>query len=168
MNRWIDELRPLHDKRPRAVLLRSYTDFIQAPARGIMQSYKELLVWQVAMTLANDVYGVTRRFPREETYGLTSQIRRSAVSMPSNIAEGQGRATRGEFLPFLGHARGSLFELETQLTLAANLEYLEHSEESRILGTLTRVAQLLNALITSLQPSTRNRSTIHGPRSTTA
>src|ERR1700722_13943641 len=108
-----------------------------------MQSYKELLVWQVAMGLVADVYRITRRFPREEVYGLTSQIQRSAVSVPSNIAEGQGRATRGEFIQFLGHSRGSLFELETQLTIAGELGYLESQDQARILGTLTRAAQLL-------------------------
>lgn len=133
-----------------------------------MQSYKELLVWQVAMSLANEVYGVTRQFPREEMYGLISQIRRSAVSVPSNIAEGQGRATRGEFVQFLGHARGSLFELETQLTIAGELGYLGRQDQTRVLGSLTRVAQLLNALITSLRSSGGNRSTIHDPRFTTA
>ncbi len=129
-----------------------------------MQSYKELLVWQVAMGLVADVYRVSRRFPREEIYGLTSQVRRSAVSVPSNIAAGQGRAARGEFIQFLGHARGSLFELETQLAIAADLEYLEREETARMLRTLTRVAQLLNALIASLRPLNRDRSTIHDSR----
>jgi four helix bundle protein len=133
-----------------------------------MQSYKELLVWQVAMGLANEVHRITRQFPREEMYGLISQIRRSAVSVPSNIAEGQGRATRGEFIQFLGHARGSLFELETQLTIAGQLGYVKSLDQTRILATLTRVAQLLNGLMTSLRPSTQARSTIHDPRSTTA
>jgi four helix bundle protein len=130
-----------------------------------MQSYKELLVWQVAMGLVADVYRITRRFPREEVYGLTSQIQRSAVSVPSNIAEGQGRATRGEFIQFLGHSRGSLFELETQLTIAGELGYLESQDQARILGTLTRAAQLLNGLMTSLRPSPTKRSTIHDSRS---
>jgi four helix bundle protein len=131
-----------------------------------MHSYKELLVWQVAMGLVSEVYRVTREFPRAEIYGLTSQLRRSAVSVPSNIAEGQGRATRGEFIQFLGHARGSLFELETQLTIAGELGYLESQEQARILGMLTRVAQLLNGLLTSLRPSTTKRFTMHDSRST--
>ena len=82
-----------------------------------MQSYKELVVWQKATNIVLDVYATTKDFPREEIYGLTSQLRRCAVSISSNIAEGQGRATKGEFVQFLCHARGSLFELETQSSL---------------------------------------------------
>lgn len=128
-----------------------------------MQSYKELLVWQGAMDLASATYRTTRLFPKEEMYGLISQLRRSAVSVPSNIAEGQGRATTGEFLQFLGHARGSLFELETQFILANDLGYIETADQTMITQKITRVAQLLNGLISSLRPS---QTTIHEPRST--
>jgi four helix bundle protein len=76
-------------------------------------SYADLKVWQKAIDLVTDVYKHTKLFPKEEIYGLTSQIRRAAVSIPCNIAEGQGRLTRGEFKQFLGHARGSLPELQT-------------------------------------------------------
>ena len=79
------------------------------------RTYRELLVWQKAKALAVQVYRSTEQFPRNETYGLTSQLRRAAVSVPSNIAEGQGRLTSGEFSHFLGQARGSLLEMETQL-----------------------------------------------------
>ena len=116
-----------------------------------MQSYKELVVWQVAMDLVRDIYRATKLFPREEVYGITSQLRRSAVSVPSNIAEGQGRATRGEFVQFLCNARGSLFELETQLIIAKDLGYLNDSSSVETTEKLTRVAQLLNALISSLR-----------------
>src|SRR4051794_26917561 len=87
------------------------------------QSYRELIVWQRAMDLATTLYQVSASFTREETYSLTSQVRRAAVSVPSNIAEGQGRATRGEFYQFLGHARGSLYEyeVETNVQLAVCL-----------------------------------------------
>ena len=130
-----------------------------------MQSYGELLAWQQAMVLASDVVRVTKTFPREETYGFSSQLRRAAVSVPSNIAEGQGRASRGEFLQFLCIARGSFFELETQLVNAGDLGYLKSDDNTAVGRQLTRVAQLLNALITSLRTSAK-RSTIHDSRST--
>jgi four helix bundle protein len=86
-------------------------------------SYKDLIVWREAKSLATTIYHATESFPKREWYGLTSQIRRSAVSVPSNIAEGQGRLTRGEFIQFLGHARGSLLELRTQLGIAVDLNH---------------------------------------------
>jgi len=131
-----------------------------------MQSYKELSVWQQSMNLVSEVYRITRPFPREEIYGLTSQLRRCAVSVPSNIAEGQGRSTRGEFLQFLCHARGSLFEMETQLIIAAELGYVSDNDQRVVINQLTRVAKLLNALITSLRLSPSKQSTIHDLRST--
>jgi len=82
--------------------------------------YKELLVWQKGMALAKLVYRLTVRFPREEKFGLTSQIRRASVSVPSNIAEGQARQSTKEFLQFLSHAEGSLAELETQVLLSGS------------------------------------------------
>jgi four helix bundle protein len=97
------------------------------------RSYRELLVWQKAKALAVEIYKATDQFPRSETYGLTSQIRRAAVSVASNIAEGQGRLTSGEFLHFLGQARGSLLELDTQLAIALDLNYLE-AEKHKVLG----------------------------------
>ncbi len=87
------------------------------------QSFRELLVWQRAMQLCVTVYRLTREFPREEIYGLTSQIRRAAVSVPSNIAEGQGRLNPGEFRQFLGIARGSICEVQTQLEIARALQF---------------------------------------------
>jgi four helix bundle protein len=112
------------------------------------QSFKDLIVWQKAMTLVTEVYAVTRTFPKEELFGLVSQMRRSAVSVPSNIAEGQGRLTRGELRQFLGTAKGSLFELETQILIAQNLGYLK--DTTRILEQLSEVARLLNGLLSSL------------------
>lgn len=87
------------------------------------QSFRELTVWQRAMQLTVAIYRLTRDFPREELYGLTSQVRRSCISIPSNIAEGQGRLSVGEFKQFLGVARGSNFELQTQLEIARSLEF---------------------------------------------
>ncbi|HVZ83708.1 MAG TPA: four helix bundle protein [Terracidiphilus sp.] len=87
------------------------------------QSFRELIVWQRAIELSTVTYRLTQSFPREELYGLTSQIRRAAVSIPSNIAEGQGRLGTGEFRQFLGIARGSNFELQTHLEIARNLNF---------------------------------------------
>jgi four helix bundle protein len=88
----------------------------------MVQSFRDLVVWQRAMQLAVAIYRLTKDFPREELYGLTSQIRRAAVSIPSNIAEGQGRQSTGEFKNFIGIARGSNFELQTQLEIARALQ----------------------------------------------
>jgi four helix bundle protein len=128
-------------------------------ADASLRSYKELVVWQRALDLVGEVYAVSKAFPRDEVYGLTAQLRRSAVSVPSNIAEGQGRATRGEFIQFLCHARGSLFELETQIILSLRLNYISADVEERLLMRLTEVARLLNGLLTSL--GTAARKTIH-------
>lgn len=113
--------------------------------------YKDLIVWQKAKALAANVYRITESFPKCETYGLTSQARRAAVSVVSNIAEGQGRLTVGEFEHFLGMSRGSLLELETQLAIAVDLHYLT-SERLKQLETESReILRLLNGLINSLR-----------------
>jgi len=91
----------------------------------VARSYREFLVWRKAKSLAVHIYQGTDGFPRSELYGLTSQLRRAAVSVVSNIAEGQGRLTSGEFLHFLGQARGSLLELDSQLEIAYDLAYLD-------------------------------------------
>ncbi len=91
-------------------------------SKGPARSFRELVVWQRSIQLAAAVYRLTREFPKEELYGLSSQIRRSAVSVPSNIAEGQGRLSTGEFRQFLGVARGSNFEIQTQLEIARTLK----------------------------------------------
>jgi four helix bundle protein len=106
--------------------------------------HHRLVAWQEAMGLVRAVYRVTRAFPAEETYGLTAQLRRSAVSIPSNVAEGAGRSGRREFLKFLNIARGSLSELETQLLIAADLEYLSLKHETFAL--LGRVSRLITGL----------------------
>lgn len=115
-----------------------------------LRSYQELIAWQRSIQLVADVYRATQVFPREETYGLTSQIRRAAVSIPSNIAEGQGRLSRGEFKQFLGHARGSIFELESQLLIARSLDYFGDEETRILLGKVAEVARILNGLLRSL------------------
>jgi four helix bundle protein len=112
------------------------------------------------MTLAEDVYRATGKFPKEEVYGLTSQMRRAAVSIASNIAEGQARHGRGELLQFLGYARGSLAELGTQVTLAARLGLFAPSIELSLCELVAEVGRLLNGLRNSLMPerTANNRS----------
>jgi four helix bundle protein len=117
----------------------------------VARSYRELLVWQKAKVLAIHAYKATEQFPRTETYGLTSQLRRAAVSVASNIAEGQGRLTSGEFIHFLGQARGSLLELDTQLAIALDLNYLRPDGYEILDRDLYQVLGLLNRLIESLR-----------------
>src|SRR6266404_5178466 len=114
-------------------------------------SYRELVAWQKARELAREIYRATDDFPAKELYGLTSQMRRAAVSIPSNIAEGQGRNTRGEFHQFLGHARGSLLELETQLQLAADLGFLSADRLQELNVQCAEVLRVLNGLLESMR-----------------
>jgi four helix bundle protein len=107
-------------------------------------------VWQKGVALVTDAYRWTARFPKSEIYGLTSQIRRAAASVPANIAEGQGRSSRGEFKLFLGHARGSLYELETHVLVSRNLRYLSEEECSELIARIHEVGRLLNGLLKSL------------------
>ncbi|HEX6467357.1 MAG TPA: four helix bundle protein [Terriglobales bacterium] len=114
------------------------------------QSYKDLITWQKAMAFVVQVYRVTDQFPAKELYSLTSQIRRSAISIPSNIAEGKGRLTAGEFKQFLGHARGSTLELETQLMIANELGYIDEATIGRLLAGTSEIGKLINGLLSSL------------------
>jgi four helix bundle protein len=115
------------------------------------RSYRDLVVWQKAKRFAIEVYGATETFPDRERFGLSSQLRRAAVSVASNIAEGQGRLTKGEFLQFLGHARGSLLEVETQLAIARDLGYLSEGQFENLDRAAYQVLGLLNRLIESLR-----------------
>jgi four helix bundle protein len=119
----------------------------------LSRTYRELLVWSKAKHLATLVYRETEGFPRSELFGLTSQIRRAAVSVPSNIAEGQGRLTKGEFRHFLGQARGSILELETQLAIAYDLGYLPQQGQQILDSQTFQVLGLLNRLLDSLSTS---------------
>jgi four helix bundle protein len=114
----------------------------------MVKDYKDLQVWQKSMALALQVYELTAHFPKEEVYGLTSQVRRFAVSIPSNIAEGSSRSGTKEFLQFLSIARGSAAELETQIILASQLGYCT---EADIFSDLTSVRQMINAVMRSLK-----------------
>jgi four helix bundle protein len=120
-----------------------------------VQSYRQLIAWQKAMDFVAAVYKTTRMFPKEEMYGLTSQLRRAAVSIPSNIAEGQGRQTTGEFRQFLGHARGSLLETETQILLCERLDYLDSKTAEMLIGHAAELGRILNGLMNSLEKSRR-------------
>jgi len=122
-------------------------------------SYKDLVVWQRAVTMVTEVYRATQSFPREEMYGLTSQLRRSAVSVASNIAEGQGRISKGEFRQFLGMARGSLIEMETQIVIAGNLGYMKAETAHHVTTCSAEVSRLLNGLMQALQPHEVPRKT---------
>ena len=116
-----------------------------------VRSYRELVAWQKAIELVTEVYRCTQGFPRHEVYGLAGQLRRAAVSIPSNIAEGQGRVTRGEFKQFLGHARGSVFELDSQILIARNLGYLDDGGANLLLDKIHEVGRILNGLLSSLE-----------------
>lgn len=122
-------------------------------------SYKELVVWKKAMELARLVYEMTATFPSTEKYGLVSQMRRAAVSVPSNIAEGQGRSTAGEFRQFLGNARGSLYELETQSILAEDLGWLSGDDASSMRVRVETIGKLLNGLMRSLRAGPDTKQT---------
>ena len=115
-----------------------------------IRDYKDLHVWQKGMELAKHVYLLTNRFPPEEKFGLVSQMRRAAVSVPSNIAEGQARNTTGEFVQFLSHAEGSAAELDTQLRLSIELGYYVAADLSEVFRILTDIQKMLKRLRQSL------------------
>ena len=114
-------------------------------------SFRDLLVWQRAMQLTIVIYRLTKEFPREEAYGLTSQIRRAAVSLPSNIAEGHGRLNSGEFRQFLGIARGSNFELQTQLQIARELEMGDSKLVDQAENLSHEVGKMIYAILESIK-----------------
>ncbi len=116
----------------------------------MIKDFKDLIVWQKAMVLVEEVYRVVKKLPKEELYALSNQIRRSAISIPSNIAEGQGRNSKKEFNQFLAIAKGSKAELETQLLLCVKVNYLNQSEIETATGLIQEVGKMLNALQKSL------------------
>ncbi len=116
------------------------------------QSFKDLVAWQKAMDLVVEIYAATERFPKHELYGLTSQIRRAAVSVPSNIAEGQAHFSKIAFRHYLRHAKGSIAELETQLLIAHRLKYLDDAAAARLTKMADDVGRILSGLIASLRP----------------
>jgi four helix bundle protein len=119
-------------------------------AAAPIKSHRDLIAWQKAMDLVVLVYEATAVFPKHELYGLTSQMRRAATSIPANIAEGQGRRSKSEFGQFLGNARGSLLELDTHLEVALRLKYLTPAQHERVQGHVVEVGRIINGLLRSL------------------
>jgi four helix bundle protein len=115
-----------------------------------VKNYQELIAWQKARDLVEEVYIASKTFPREEIYGLRSQVRRAAISIPSNIAEGQGRRTTPDFLRHLSIAYGSLREVETQILIATRLRYLVQGKCQDVMKITGEVGRLLNGLMASL------------------
>jgi four helix bundle protein len=120
-----------------------------------MKSYKDLIVWQKSMVMAKEAYEATRHFSKDEIYGLTSQMRRSAVSIPSNIAEGWGRQSKGDYIHFLKVAQGSAAEFETQLILSSEIGYMAKETLDPLLNKLGEIQKMLNSLIRSLSSDTQ-------------
>jgi four helix bundle protein len=118
---------------------------------GNLQTYRDLIVWQKAKELALDAYKVTRGFPKEEQFGLISQIRRSAVSISSNIAEGYGRQSTVDYVRFLQISRGSLYELKTQLEIAHDLNYSDAATFQELQSLSLEIEKMLNTLIKKLK-----------------
>ena len=119
------------------------------PGRQVKR-YQDLVAWQLARVLVKSVYKASQKFPREELYCLTNQVRRAAVSVPSNIAEGYGRGSLNDYLRFLHTARGSLYELQTQLVLAGDLEYLPTNVVGVLVAQSDEVCRVLQGFIISL------------------
>lgn len=119
-----------------------------------VKDYRELIAWQKAMDLVEAVYSTTASFPREEVYGLTSQLRRAAVSIPSNIAEGNSRDTTRDYLHFLNMAYGSVKEVETQVLIGQRLRYTDPNQIARLMTMTTEVARLISGLTNSLKRKT--------------
>jgi len=116
-----------------------------------METFRDLVVWQKSMALAESIYVITKYFPKEEQFGLISQIRRSAVSIPANIAEGYGRQSLPDYIRFLKISRGSLFELQTHIELSIRFSYLNENDFIDILNNTNEIGRMLNSLIKRLE-----------------
>ena len=121
-------------------------------ATSKVRSYKDLIVWQKGLLMVKAIYKLTSRFPADERFGLVTQMRRAAVSVPSNIAEGQSRHTAGEFVQFISIAEGSLAELETQLLIACDLGICNQPDSAAVLQQIEELQKMLNGLRTKLTP----------------
>jgi four helix bundle protein len=122
------------------------------------KSYRDLIVWQKAMAMARRAYTLTESLPKREAYGLVDQIRRASVSVASNVAEGHGRLSDLQFRHFLGNARGSLYEMQTQVELAIDLGYLDKEKGAELMEQAWEVARILNGLLKSLRLTARPSS----------
>jgi len=118
-----------------------------------MKTYRALFVWQKSMDLVKKIYSATRSFPKEELYGLTGQIRRCAVSIPSNIAEGYGRHSATEYVRFLRIATGSLYELQTQIEISLDLDFLKKGDHANLSSRCIEIEKMLSSLINKLVKS---------------
>jgi len=116
-----------------------------------IESYKDLIVWQKGIELVNELYAITKKFPKEEIFGLTNQIRRAAVSVAANIAEGWGRNSTKNYIQFLRISRGSLYEIETMLVIANNQNYINEQIKSSLSQNINELGKMLNKLIKSLE-----------------
>jgi four helix bundle protein len=115
-----------------------------------LKSYKDLIIWQRSMDMVESIYRITEDFPSKESFGLISQMRRAAVSVPSNIAEGYGRQSTGSYSQFLSVARGSLFELETQIDICVRLKYIQKTESEKLLSEIVEISKMISSLISKL------------------
>jgi four helix bundle protein len=118
-----------------------------------IRSYRDLLVWKKAMDIADEVFQITKQFPGDERFGLVSQLRRAVVSVPSNIAEGYGRGSRPDYLRFLRNARGSLYEVDTQLQLSLRFGYIDATTHAGLCDQINDCGRTLAGLIRSLDES---------------
>lgn len=138
----------------------SYTQTEEAPERirveeddgthGPIRTYRDLIVWQKAMQLVTVVYELSSRFPQSEPFGLTGQLRRSAISIPGNIAEGYGRRATGDYRRMLQISMGSLFELQTQIAISTNLGYSSRADARSVWAPSRQIARMLSSLIRRL------------------
>ena len=116
-----------------------------------MNTFRDLLIWQKSMNLVTEIYQVTNSFPKEEVYGITSQIRRSSISIPSNIAEGYGRNGNNDYLRFLNISISSLFEMQTQLEISFNLKYINEIQFNKINEDSKEVERMLSSFIRKIK-----------------
>jgi four helix bundle protein len=115
-----------------------------------IESYKDLIVWQKGIELVNEIYVITKRFPKEEMFGMTNQMRRAAVSIPANIAEGWGRKSTKSYIQFVRISCGSLYELETMMVIAKNQNYINEEQKSSTSSRIDELGKMLNKLLISL------------------
>ncbi|MBK9509346.1 MAG: four helix bundle protein [Cytophagaceae bacterium] len=116
-----------------------------------MKSYRELLIWQKSILVVTNIYKLTRDFPKEELFGITSQMRRCAISIPSNIVEGFGRKSQGDFKRFLNISLGSIYELQTQIEISQNLEYLNTENYKYLMESCVELEKMMNSLVSKIK-----------------
>jgi four helix bundle protein len=117
---------------------------------GNLTTYKDLILWQKSMELVKETYSLVKKLPKEETYALSDQMRRAAISIPSNIAEGNGRKSKIDYVRFLDISRGSLYELETQIYIGMMLNFFKENETQTVFLLITEINKMINSLITKL------------------